>query len=137
MIMRPPRSTRTDTLFPYTTLVRSHSSLRTVVERFLRRRLDISITRADFGWSYLVIYFWLAYLSRKAYKRVRAKLRAGVRHRAAMRRQLEVEREAAALLFELRHNRYGYCYPNRFRSEERRVGKECVSTCSSRWSPYH
>src|SRR3546814_10994432 len=29
--------------------------------------------------------------------------------------------------------------PNRYapyRSEERRVGKECVSTCSSRWSPY-
>src|SRR3546814_15093267 len=24
-----------------------------------------------------------------------------------------------------------------FRSEERRVGKECVSTCSTRWSPYH
>src|SRR3546814_4465702 len=23
------------------------------------------------------------------------------------------------------------------RSEERRVGKECVSTCRSRWSPYH
>src|SRR3546814_16657754 len=23
------------------------------------------------------------------------------------------------------------------RSEERSVGKECVSTCSSRWSPYH
>src|SRR3546814_17966281 len=31
------------------------------------------------------------------------------------------------------------CYLNIFkatRSEERRVGKECVSTCSSRWSPY-
>src|SRR3546814_19471219 len=32
--------------------------------------------------------------------------------------------------------------PHRFlginqRSEERRVGKECVSTCRSRWSPYH
>src|SRR3546814_2565063 len=26
---------------------------------------------------------------------------------------------------------------NRLRSEERRVGKECVSTCRSRWSPYH
>src|SRR3546814_17712682 len=26
-------------------------------------------------------------------------------------------------------------YPGR--SEERRVGKECVSTCRSRWSPYH
>src|SRR3546814_20686569 len=25
----------------------------------------------------------------------------------------------------------------RFRSEERRVGKECVSTCRSRWSPDH
>src|SRR3546814_1352075 len=29
MIRRPPRSTRTDTLFPYTTLFRSHSLLRT------------------------------------------------------------------------------------------------------------
>src|SRR3546814_9200226 len=35
------------------------------------------------------------------------------------------------------------CAPDRegrftsFRSEERRVGKECVSTCRSRWSPYH
>src|SRR3546814_2560605 len=29
-------------------------------------------------------------------------------------------------------------YPiERRRSEERRVGKECVSTCRSRWSPYH
>src|SRR3546814_3647402 len=28
----------------------------------------------------------------------------------------------------------GYIYG---RSEERRVGKECVSTCRSRWSPYH
>ena len=25
----------------------------------------------------------------------------------------------------------------KMRSEERRVGKECVSTCRSRWSPYH
>src|SRR3546814_20430173 len=24
-----------------------------------------------------------------------------------------------------------------WRSEERRVGEECVSTCRSRWSPYH
>src|SRR3546814_7534764 len=27
--------------------------------------------------------------------------------------------------------------PDPGRSEERRVGKECVSTCRSRWSPYH
>src|SRR3546814_15391660 len=28
-------------------------------------------------------------------------------------------------------------YGTSSRSEERRVGKECVSTCRSRWSPYH
>src|SRR3546814_4935923 len=28
-------------------------------------------------------------------------------------------------------------YRGQCRSEERRVGKECVSTCRSRWSPYH
>ena len=27
--------------------------------------------------------------------------------------------------------------PDRFRSEERRVGKECLRLCRSRWSPYH
>src|SRR3546814_11950831 len=27
--------------------------------------------------------------------------------------------------------------PAKCRSEERRVGKACVSTCRSRWSPYH
>src|SRR3546814_5910759 len=35
----------------------------------------------------------------------------------------------------------GLIFHHRFRhparSEERRVGKECVSTCRSRWSPYH
>src|SRR3546814_3138126 len=36
----------------------------------------------------------------------------------------------------------GVCFPyvtvgESPRSEERRVGKECVSTCRSRWSPYH
>src|SRR3546814_21127342 len=33
MIRRPPRSTRTDTLFPYTTLFRSHAALRIVHDR--------------------------------------------------------------------------------------------------------
>src|SRR3546814_11414809 len=31
---------------------------------------------------------------------------------------------------------YGPYIPDS-RSEERRVGKECISTCRSRWSPYH
>src|SRR3546814_3449707 len=39
-----------------------------------------------------------------------------------------------------RHARNMAIIPRRVistRSEERRVGKECVSTCRSRWSPYH
>src|SRR3546814_11330639 len=32
---------------------------------------------------------------------------------------------------------FGFGKPVIFRSEERRVGEECVSTCRSRWSPYH
>src|SRR3546814_11287680 len=32
---------------------------------------------------------------------------------------------------------YSYLWAELLRSEERRVGKECVSTCRSRWSPYH
>src|SRR3546814_10990194 len=37
------------------------------------------------------------------------------------------------------HNWYeqGQKLARAVRSEERRVGKECVSTCRSRWSPYH
>src|SRR3546814_2848546 len=45
------------------------------------------------------------------------------------------------------HNGSHMCFPctstgrpaaaSHTRSEERRVGKECVSTCRSRWSPYH
>src|SRR3546814_15612763 len=60
-------------------------------------------------------------------------------------RDLNVQRERAdaagvAVLgarkfADLRHGRL-LCYAVR-RSDERRVGKECVSTCRSRWSPYH
>src|SRR3546814_2521775 len=39
-----------------------------------------------------------------------------------------------------RHQGFKHCardHRELRRSEERRVGKECVSTCRSRWSPYH
>src|SRR3546814_12527977 len=44
--------------------------------------------------------------------------------------------------FVQKNNAVLFCIGNRhgaqvFRSEERRVGKECVSPCRSRWSPYH
>src|SRR3546814_12126160 len=47
--------------------------------------------------------------------------------------------EIEAVIIEHEDGR-GFCAGGdvrRVRSEERRVGKECVSTCSSRWSPYH
>src|SRR3546814_6807531 len=37
----------------------------------------------------------------------------------------------------LRTPDHGKLAPWRIRLEERRVGKECFSTCRSRWSPYH
>src|SRR3546814_4462118 len=36
-----------------------------------------------------------------------------------------------------RRHRRARPFVDLYRSEERRVGKECVSTCRSRWSPYH
>src|SRR3546814_13605624 len=41
-----------------------------------------------------------------------------------------------ACMIELFRHRLARAEPDH-RSEERRVGKECVSTCRSRWSPYH
>src|SRR3546814_19907574 len=46
MIRRPPRSTRTDTLFPYTTLFRSQDTLRNVIE-WDTKRLDVEGQRLD------------------------------------------------------------------------------------------
>src|SRR3546814_20760293 len=53
----------------------------------------------------------------------------------AMRRGcLSIARSEAGLIE--RHRIRSTIYKRR-RSEARRVGKECVSTCRSRWSPYH
>src|SRR3546814_5051174 len=54
------------------------------------------------------------------------------RSRARGRAQGEVERAPCAADGDRRLLRSAHD-----RSEERRVGKECVSTCRSRWSPYH
>src|SRR3546814_1889624 len=51
------------------------------------------------------------------------------------KRPCRVDRKPRPRLF--RRNRNPRAPPRRHRSEERRVGKECVSTCRSRWSPYH
>src|SRR3546814_11858673 len=48
MIRRPPRSTRTDTLFPYTTLFRSFPAARKSVRGAAMRSLDDIFTEYDF-----------------------------------------------------------------------------------------
>src|SRR3546814_17452063 len=99
MIRRPPRSTRTDTLFPYTTLFRSLGEQGTPPIAMDPFTLE---TKGIVGWS--------------------NKLSPG--------------------LHELACYGDGAFGPHAkwdptTRSEERRVGKECVSTCRSRWSPTH
>src|SRR3546814_19090132 len=50
---------------------------------------------------------------------------------------LDVAAEVSAPLKPLVENVDHLRHVRRIRSEERRVGKECVSTCRSRWWPYH
>src|SRR3546814_12443493 len=55
---------------------------------------------------------------------------AGARERERLQRELHdsVLQALASIRFQI---------APLLRSEERRVGKECVRTCRSRWSPYH
>src|SRR3546814_15611568 len=105
MIRRPPRSTRTDTLFPYTTLFRS---------RFVLDVLTAAGRKEETG-------------SRRCRRSVAG--RWAVQHGSGTSRP----RFTVTLTNTAPANYPGICE----RSEERRVGKECVSTCRSRWSPYH
>src|SRR3546814_8821950 len=58
-----------------------------------------------------------------------------------IRRNEDIERalvEATHHRFEFRRSEAAMGYGDfHVRSEERRVGTECVSTCRSRWAPYH
>src|SRR3546814_17722077 len=112
MIRRPPRSTRTDTLFPYTTLFRSALSF-----DYALLSQTLQTTRApDKVLEELLRIAPHAFVSfpNFAHWRVRLSLLWG--GRMPMTRVLPV----------------GWYNT---RSEERRVGKACVSTGRSRWSP--
>src|SRR3546814_13092631 len=109
MIRRPPRSTRTATLFPYTTLFRSGGSAALVPHA-----LHLGDRPADGGGLRLPLL-----------------QPAGGGDAGAA----DLGRDRPVRLFRLWLSQEP-ARP-RHRSEERRVGKECVSTCRSRWSPYH
>src|SRR3546814_20501189 len=108
MIRRPPRSTRTDTLFPYTTLFRSL-----------------------FGDG------------RSACPTGSGVDRAATSQAPTMTADLpQFDSHEQPAAGQLGHQVENFLPPTSkmlpaYRSEERRVGKECVSTCRSRWSPYH
>src|SRR3546814_14509254 len=120
MIRRPPRSTRTDTLFPYTTLFRSQDG-------HIIAKIDIPasgfFTVAAFSddGRQVVIGDWAkcAWLWRLADHRVLTLSGNTAAVRPAM-----FSRDAALVLT-----------AGDARSEERRVGKECVRTCMSRGWP--
>src|SRR3546814_15556162 len=60
MIRRPPRSTRTDTLFPYTTLFRSRHLDAVPTRKAGHHRLHAGIDRGDIGQAVDIAQFGLA-----------------------------------------------------------------------------
>src|SRR3546814_16948025 len=125
MIRRPPRSTTTDTLLPYTRLCRSYR----LAPRDRQARLDIRgrenrrRSHACFGWQ-----------TERKKCLPRSPRRHAVlprRHRCA--RHSPHPRQDPPAVVRKKAPRCSGTY----RSEERRVGKECVSTGRTGWSPYH
>src|SRR3546814_12835768 len=117
MTRRQPRSTRTDTLVPYTTLFRSENLLRV---------LDVALHLGA-----------LLPGDREDPVEVVAHYSSLGRHRAHGAQLLQLRhRLFAGFLAQLGRLDALFQLGQLVRSEERRVGKECVSTCISRWSPY-
>src|SRR3546814_18487617 len=105
MIRRPPRSTRTDTLFPYTTLFRSPALI-------IDSTLGVAALLVPIVGSVII-----GLMARFGSDKIRGH---GIPEaiEAILYGQSKLSSKVA-------------------RPEERRVGKECVSTGRSRWSPYH
>src|SRR3546814_11829587 len=123
MIRRPPRTTRTATLFPYTTLFRSSGSNDRAVIGFLRA-LRLCGHRANI-------------VARKADDRILSSdFRDDVKWvRPTHSLSLDVFYESVRRVRSVGETNSLVVLPSSERSEERRVGKECVSTCRSRWAP--
>src|SRR3546814_11682099 len=127
MVRRPPRSTRTDTLFPYTTLFRS-----TAFAGPGRKTRPNSLPNYH-GWYVAIWAAGPALLLLAAWSFVQPSLVTAdilSSYSAAERPQTDIERQA--LLAELN----GLVSGSIERSEERRVGKEWVSTCRTGWASH-
>src|SRR3546814_19124772 len=115
IIRRPPRSTRTYPLFPYTTLFRSKIAG------------DFEAAGADQRVDPVLLAF--------VHETVRRHPFDATRRRDV--EQLHVWAIVGLVVVVVRARPLAKKAIPGLRSEERRVGKECVSTCRSRWSPYH
>src|SRR3546814_19703643 len=127
MIRRPPRSTRTDTLFPYTTLFRSDLMLLSVPDVY-ERMLEL-VAAAQRGYSPKRIIL-LSDTPTLTYSLLNLpSVLAGY-----ISKYSSPEVLSAAIMLVLAG---GNCFPAPDRSEERRVGKGGVSPCRSGWAPKH
>src|SRR3546814_18628709 len=123
MILRPPRSTRSDTLFPYTTLFRSFAGAKGFFTGPKRRFRPILVT-------YEARHLPARDLCRrKAESRARPRLHANKKPTGACR-PLD---KGSGDIISGRAPRWAGGPGKSVGSEERRVGKECVSTGRSRW----
>src|SRR3546814_19361652 len=132
MIRPPPRSTRTDPLFPSTTLFRS---LDEGQQGRLRFQLSAPV-RHQHGWPRGECAGGKCLLHH-----VRGRQWIGAGRRVVALHAPAANAPARQQLL-VRHalRRKDLRPPSQSaesRSEERRVGKACVSTCRSRWSTYH
>src|SRR3546814_13164401 len=137
MRRRPPGSTRTDTLFPYTTLFRSRGLEKQVLADGVEARLVGEIGQLELADAHrrhlaVEVDVDLAALVHRDGDGI-------VRHRDAGLHDVAVAGHDVAVGAELQAAGAGVggLAGRQLRSEERRVGKGCVSTCRSRWSPYH
>src|SRR3546814_12025880 len=122
MIRRPPRSTRTDTLFPYTTLFRSQ--LQHALQHIGDDRGVIALPQQ--GMARLDAMIPSEFAEQRQFVGIEACADRPVTDDAGG----TVGHPSAIIDCGVRGK------GDDDRSEERRVGKECVSTCRSRWSPY-
>src|SRR3546814_11961208 len=118
MLRRPPRSTRTDTLFPYTTLFRSTLPPYLCTESTGMQAIFENLTIGAFAKAAGVNVETIRFYQRKGL------LTEPGRPYGSIRRYGAVDVPRVRFVKSAQ------------RSEERRVGKERVSTCRSRWSPY-
>src|SRR3546814_13836942 len=132
MIRLPPSSTRTDTLFPYTTLFRSYS----------KDNLEyVTLTFSGFLTSFIYNDKFNLTTSDEQPDSIDASilfLKQHISQALTLKEIADHVHLSVSHFSGLFHKRTGFSpieYLNR--SEESRVGKECVSTCRSRWSPYH